>query len=149
MWRGECKPTMLSPPFIMYYMGCCNDCLTCDVAFNAVMPLSRASTRGSYSRIEGVTVQFLLLLYVNCWSRNLDIVLLSGYATIFLSCLQSFWAFIAVMLSESSQVSKQSDAFANPFFPFPMSSLASLTTLIGEMRYSIALTYMLELLLWP
>ena len=47
---------MLSPPFIMYYMGCCNDCLTCDIAFNAVMPLSRASTRGSYSRIEGVTV---------------------------------------------------------------------------------------------
>ena len=46
---------MLSPPFIIYYMGCCNDCLTCDIAFNAVMPLSRASTRGSYSRIEGVT----------------------------------------------------------------------------------------------
>ena len=36
-------------------MGCCNDCLTCDIAFNAVMSLSRASTRGSYSRIEGVT----------------------------------------------------------------------------------------------
>ena len=47
---------MLPPPFIMYYMGCCNDCLTCDIAFNAVMPLSRASTRGSYSRIEGVTM---------------------------------------------------------------------------------------------
>ena len=31
---------------------------------------------------------------------------------------QIFWAFTAVMLSESSQVSKQSDAFANPFFPF-------------------------------
>ena len=43
------------PLFIMYYMGCCNDCLTCDIAFNAVMPLSRASTRGSYSRIEGVS----------------------------------------------------------------------------------------------
>ena len=36
-------------------MGCCEDYLTCDIAFNAVMPLSRASTRGSYSRIEGVT----------------------------------------------------------------------------------------------
>ena len=36
-------------------MGCCDDCLTCDIAFNAVMSLSRASTRGSYSRIEGVT----------------------------------------------------------------------------------------------
>ena len=38
-------------------MGCCNDCLTCDIAFNAVMSLSRASTRGSYSRIEGVTAR--------------------------------------------------------------------------------------------
>ena len=36
-------------------MRCCNDCLTCDIAFNAVMSLSRASTRRSYSRIEGVT----------------------------------------------------------------------------------------------
>ena len=39
-------------------MGCCEDCLTCDIAFNAVMPLSRASTRGSYSRIEGITRYF-------------------------------------------------------------------------------------------
>ena len=31
------------------------DYLTCDIAFNAVMPLSRALTRGRYSRIEGVT----------------------------------------------------------------------------------------------
>ena len=36
-------------------MGCCEDCLTCDIAFNAVMPLSHASTRARYSRIEGVT----------------------------------------------------------------------------------------------
>src|SRR3954462_4090474 len=35
--------------------GLCEDYLTCDIAFNAVMPLSRASTRGRYSRIEGVT----------------------------------------------------------------------------------------------
>ena len=34
---------------LLYYMGCCEDYLTCDNAFNAVMPLSRASTRGSYS----------------------------------------------------------------------------------------------------
>ena len=40
---------------LMYYIGCCIDYLTCDIAFNAVMPLSRASTRGRYSRIEGVT----------------------------------------------------------------------------------------------
>ena len=36
-------------------LGLCEDYLTCDIAFNAVMPLSRASTRGRYSRIEGVT----------------------------------------------------------------------------------------------
>ena len=46
----------LSPLFI--YMGCCEDYLTCDIAFNVVMPLSRASTRGRYSRIEGVTEVF-------------------------------------------------------------------------------------------
>ena len=37
------------------YMGCCEDYLTCDIAFNAVMPLSRDSTCGRYSRIKGVT----------------------------------------------------------------------------------------------
>src|SRR3954471_19254921 len=42
--------------FPLYLLhGLCEDYLTCDIAFNAVMPLSRASTRGSYSRIEGVT----------------------------------------------------------------------------------------------
>ena len=35
--------------------GLCEDYLTCDIAFNVVMPLSRASTRGRYSRIVGVT----------------------------------------------------------------------------------------------
>ena len=34
--------------------GLCEDYPTCDIAYNAVMPLSRASTRGRYSRIEGV-----------------------------------------------------------------------------------------------
>ena len=46
---------LCSPLYYSYHMGCCNDCLTCDIAFNAVMSLSCASTRGSYSRIEGVT----------------------------------------------------------------------------------------------
>ena len=27
------------PFYYLYYMGCCEDCLTCDIAFNAVMPL--------------------------------------------------------------------------------------------------------------
>ena len=37
------------------YMGCCEDYLTYDIAFNAVMSLSRASTRRRYSCIKGVT----------------------------------------------------------------------------------------------
>ena len=41
-------------PYVLH--GLCEDYLTCDIAFNAVMPLSRASTRGRYSRIEGVTI---------------------------------------------------------------------------------------------
>ena len=41
-------------PYVLH--GLCEDYLTCDIAFNAVMPLSRASTRGIYSRIEGVTL---------------------------------------------------------------------------------------------
>src|SRR4051812_49765513 len=44
----------ISFPYILH--GLCEDYLTCDIAFNAVMPPSRASTRGRYSRIEGVTV---------------------------------------------------------------------------------------------
>ena len=43
-------------PLLSIYMGCCEDYLTCDIAFNAVMPLSHGSTRGRYSRIEGVTL---------------------------------------------------------------------------------------------
>ena len=43
----------ISFPYVLH--GLCEDYLACDIAFNAVMPLSRASTRGRYSRIEGVT----------------------------------------------------------------------------------------------
>ena len=53
VWSGECKPTMYLFPYVLH--GLCEDYLTCDIAFNAVMPLSRASTRGRYSRIVGVT----------------------------------------------------------------------------------------------
>src|SRR4051812_19555066 len=45
----------ISFPYVLH--GLCEDYLTCDIAFNAVMPLSRASTRGRYSRIEGVTTR--------------------------------------------------------------------------------------------
>ena len=44
----------ISFPFVLH--GLCEDYLTCDIALNAVMPLSRASTHGRYSRIEGVTL---------------------------------------------------------------------------------------------
>src|SRR3954465_15130182 len=43
----------ISFPYVLH--GLCEDYLTCDIAFIAVMPLSRASPRGRYSRIEGVT----------------------------------------------------------------------------------------------
>ena len=43
----------ISFPYVLH--GLYEDYLTCDIAFNAVVPLSRASTRGRYSRIEGVT----------------------------------------------------------------------------------------------
>src|SRR3954465_5479516 len=44
----------ISFPYLLH--GLCEDYLTCDIAFNAVMPLSRASTRGRYSRIDGITL---------------------------------------------------------------------------------------------
>src|SRR4051812_25133279 len=47
----------ISFPYVLH--GLCEDYLTCDIAFNAVMPLSRASTRGRYNRIEGVTAALL------------------------------------------------------------------------------------------
>src|SRR3954465_7089888 len=56
--------------FPLYLLhGLCEDYLTCDIAFNEVMPLSRASTRGRYSRIEGVTSTDILLppIYTYCW----------------------------------------------------------------------------------
>ena len=43
----------ISFPYVLH--GLCEDYLTWDIAFNAVMPLSRAPTRGRYSRIMGVT----------------------------------------------------------------------------------------------
>ena len=43
----------ISFPYVLH--GLCEDYLSCDIAYNAVMPLSRASTRGRYSRIVGVT----------------------------------------------------------------------------------------------
>ena len=43
----------ISFPYSLH--GLCEDYPTCDIAYNAVMPLSRASTCERYSRIEGVT----------------------------------------------------------------------------------------------
>ena len=53
VWSGDCKPTMYLFPYSVH--GMCNDYPSCDIAYNAVMPLSHASTRGRYSRIVGVT----------------------------------------------------------------------------------------------
>ena len=48
----------------------CEDYLTCDIAFNAVMHLSRASTRGRYSRIEGVTDVMPTYMIIPRYSHN-------------------------------------------------------------------------------
>ena len=49
-------------PYVLH--GLCEDYLTCDIAFNAVMPLSRALTRGRYSRIKGVTSWYQSLTFL-------------------------------------------------------------------------------------
>src|SRR3954465_874107 len=54
----------ISFPYVLH--GLCEDYLTCDIAFNAVMPLSRASTRGRYRRIEGVTMPIPAASAVAC-----------------------------------------------------------------------------------
>ena len=53
-----CEVAIVSQLCIFFHYvlhGLCEDYLTCDIACNAVMPLSRASTRERYSRIVGVT----------------------------------------------------------------------------------------------
>ena len=47
--------SQLSLSLLVHYMGLCEDDPSCDKTYNAVMPLSRALTRGRYSRIVGVT----------------------------------------------------------------------------------------------
>ena len=49
-WRSQ---LCIFFPYVLH--GLCEDYPTCDIAYNAVMPLSHASTRGRYSRIEGIT----------------------------------------------------------------------------------------------
>ena len=46
---------MLSPLYYYITWDVVKITLLATYAFNAIMPLSRASTRGRYSRIEGVT----------------------------------------------------------------------------------------------
>src|SRR3954469_979871 len=53
-------------PYVFH--GLCEHYLTCDIAFNAVMPLSHASTHGRYSRIEGV-ITTLPVLRLLRWAR--------------------------------------------------------------------------------
>ena len=70
-------------------MGCVKITLLATYAFNVIMSLSRASTRGSYSRIEGVTpapthritVEFYLLNHARIIkSRKLSMSILSSVA---------------------------------------------------------------------
>ena len=50
----------ISFPYVLH--GLCEDYLTCDIAFNAVKPLSRASTRGRYSRIYYILMAHRLVM---------------------------------------------------------------------------------------
>ena len=81
-------------PLITYYMGCCEDYLSCDIAFNAVMPLSRASTRRRYSRIEGVTVCILHFSSQPNWAKPISLFCFSMFPTqpLILYIFSSPWA---------------------------------------------------------
>ena len=57
-------------PF-MYYMGFVKIALLAIYAFNALMPLSRASTHGRYSRTEGVTLVELRVFSTATAARSL------------------------------------------------------------------------------
>ena len=65
VWSGDCKPTMYLFPYCITWVVY-EDYLTCDIAFNAVMPLSHASIRGRYSRIEGVTTTMYFFVETTC-----------------------------------------------------------------------------------
>ena len=91
-------------------------------------------------------VQFLLLPCVRSWSRNLDIVLLSGYATIFVIVSNLFEHLQSLCCPSHPRFLNSLMHLQIPSYRFDV-PLARLTTLIGELRYSVALTYMLELLL--
>ena len=58
-------------------MGLCEDDPSCDNTYNAVMPLSRASTRGRYSRIVGVTTHLRSITNNGTWM----LVLVPTYST--------------------------------------------------------------------
>ena len=57
----------------MYYMGCVKITSLATSAFNAIMSLSRASARGSYSRIEGVTTRLIFLAIGEVLSFGFDL----------------------------------------------------------------------------
>ena len=56
---------MLSPLYYYITWVVVKITLLVTYAFNAIMSLSRASTRGSYSRIEGVIMRFSLRLLLS------------------------------------------------------------------------------------
>ena len=70
VWSGDYKPTLYHFSYSVH--GMCKDYPSCDIAFNAVMPLSRAPTRGRYSRIEGVTKK------IRYWRSNTTVGLTSN-----------------------------------------------------------------------
>ena len=58
--------------------GMCKDYPACDIAYNAVMPLSHAPTCGRYSRIVGVT-HYILGNPINVETNVIETVTLEEY----------------------------------------------------------------------
>ena len=68
---------MLPPLYYYITWDVVEIALLATYAFNAIMPLSRASTRGRYSRIEGVTPVYLITFFCHCvtlWLMLMDLV---------------------------------------------------------------------------
>ena len=81
-------------------------------------------------------------------SRNLDIVLLSGYATIFVN-VSNLSEHLQPLCCPSHPRFLNSRMHCKSLPPVSDVPLVRLITQISELRYFIALTYMLEILLWP
>ena len=94
------------------------------------------------------STQFLLLLVCCQLNHNLDMMLLSDYANP-CECLKSFSEHLHQLCCPSHPRFLNSLMHLQIPSSHPDVLWARLSTLIGQLRYSVASTYMLELLLRP